>query len=106
MLILPLSLENNATTTGTATICSKEFGAPCEHAKEYLLFEKKNTFNLDLAKKHHMFLSSLKVIKKKCVKLHILKNAEKAFDSNLIDDYEDEKGISENPPPQKIANRK
>ena len=37
-LILPLSLENNATTTGTAAIIEefgKEFGVPCQHAKEY-----------------------------------------------------------------------
>ena len=41
-LILPLSLENNATTTGTAAIAEqfgKEFGVPCEHAKEYLPFD-------------------------------------------------------------------
>ena len=39
ILILPLCLENNAATTGTAAIIEqfgKEFGVPCEHDKEYL----------------------------------------------------------------------
>ena len=43
-LILPLSLENNATTTGTAVIIeefSNEFGIPCAHAKQYLPFDEK-----------------------------------------------------------------
>ena len=38
ILILPLCLENNAATTGTAAIIEqfgKEFGVPCEHDKEY-----------------------------------------------------------------------
>ena len=52
-LILPLSLENNATTTGTAAIIeefSKEFGVPCEHAKEYLPFDDTNkVFNIEAA---------------------------------------------------------
>ena len=52
-LILPLSLENNATTTGTAAIIEKfrkEFGVPCEHDKEYLPFDKKGqTFDINAA---------------------------------------------------------
>ena len=39
ILILPLCLENNAATAGTAAIIEqfgKEFGVPCEHDKEYL----------------------------------------------------------------------
>ena len=87
VLILPLSLENNATSTGTAAIIEefgKEFGVPCEHAKEYLPFdEQNNTFNLELARKHREFLFSLKDHKEEMLEtVRILKNAEKAFDSH------------------------
>ncbi len=58
MLILPLSLENNATTNGTAAIIEefgKEFGVPCEHAKEYLPFDAKNKlFDIDAGRKHRV----------------------------------------------------
>ena len=62
-LILPMSLENNATTTGTAAIVEqfgKEFGVPCEHAKEYLPFDQKSqTFDIEAARRHQDFLASL-----------------------------------------------
>ncbi len=49
-LILPLSLEDNSTTTGTAAILEefgKEFGVPCQHAKEYSPFDERGkTFDL------------------------------------------------------------
>ena len=94
MLILPLSLENNATTNGTATIIEefgKEFGVPCEHAKEYLPFDaKNNVFDIDAARKHHEFLASLYENKKEMLEtIRILNNAEKAFESHLVDDDDD-----------------
>ena len=90
-LILPLSLENNATTTGTAAIIEEfgnEFGIPCEHAKQYLPFDEKNkVFNIDAARKHHEFLFSLHEHKKEMIEtVRILNNAEKALDSELIED--------------------
>ena len=58
-LILPLSLENNATTSQTAAIF-EQFGVPCEHAKEYLPFyHKSQTFDIEAAKRHQDFLPSL-----------------------------------------------
>ena len=92
MLIFPLSLENNATVNGTAAII-EEFGRelcePCEHAKEYLPFDAKNKlFDIDAARKHHEFLA-LYEHKKMLETIHILSNAEKAFESHLVDDDED-----------------
>ena len=78
-----------------------EFGVPCEHAKEYLTFDEKknNTFNLELARKHHKFLSSLKDHREEMLEtVRILKNTEKAFDFHLVDDNEGEHDMSENPP--------
>ena len=84
-LILPLSLENNATTTGTAAIIEefgKEFGVPCQHAKEYLPFDNKGkTFDLVAAREHHRFIASLQTHKSSMVKtVQQLRDAEKAFD--------------------------
>ena len=63
-LILPLSLENNATTTGTAAIIEhfgKEFGVPCNHAKEYMPFDDKSkTFDIAAVRSHHEFLALLR----------------------------------------------
>ena len=83
-LILPLSLENNATTTGTAAIIEqfgKEFGVPCEHDKEYLPFDKKGqTFDIDAARCHQDFLSSLNKHKSEMAEtIRQLTEAEKAF---------------------------
>ena len=84
MLILPLSLENNATTTGTAAIIEKfgkEFGVPCEHDKEYLPFDVKNQlFDLHAARQHHEFLASLNIHKTTMVRtVQQLNDVEKAF---------------------------
>lgn len=94
-LILPLSLENNATTTGTAAIIEefgKEFGVPCEHAKEYLPFDDTNkVFNIEAARKHHLFLASLKEHKKEMAEtIRILKNAEKEFKLNLAEENDND----------------
>ena len=84
-LILPLSLENNATTTGTAAIIEefgKEFGVPCQHAKEYLPFDNKGkTFDLVAAREHHRIIASLQTHKSSMIKtVQQLRDAEKAFD--------------------------
>ena len=84
-LILPLSLEDNSTTTGTAAIIEefgKEFGIPCQHAKEYLPFDEKGkTFDLAAAQEHHRFLASLHAHKSSMVNtVQQLCEAEKAFD--------------------------
>ena len=62
-LILPLSLEDNATTTGTAAIIEefgKEFSVPCEHAKEYLPFDSQmKNFDINAVRRRQEFLASL-----------------------------------------------
>ncbi len=94
-LILPLSLENNATTTGTAAIIEefgKEFGVPCEHAKEYLPFDDTNkAFNIEAARKHHLFLASFKEHKKDMAEtIRILKNAEKELELNWVEENDND----------------
>ena len=84
-LILPLSLQNNAATTGTAAIVEqfgKEFGVPCEHAKEYLPFDQKNqTFDIEAARRHQDFLASLSNHKKDMTEtVRQLTEAEKGFE--------------------------
>ena len=89
-LILPLSLENNATTTGTAAIVEqfgKEFGIPCEHAKEYLPFDQKNkTFDIEAARRHQEFLASLSNHKKDMAEtVRQLTEAEKGFEMQSLE---------------------
>ncbi len=83
-LILPLSLENNATTTGTAAIV--------EHAKEYLPFDNANkVFNIEAARKHNLFLTSLKEHKKEMAEtICILKNAEKELELNRVEENDND----------------
>ncbi|CAB4033758.1 Hypothetical predicted protein [Paramuricea clavata] len=68
ILVLPLSLENNATITGTASVLEefgKEFNIPCNHARVVLPYnERMKTFNTDDARKHHEFLYLLQEHKK------------------------------------------
>ena len=61
-LILPLSLENNSTLTGTASILeqfSKEFKIPCKHASRHFVFDETNKCYLTSARKHHEFMIML-----------------------------------------------
>lgn len=59
-IILPLSIENNATITGTAAVLEhfgQEFNIPCAHAKMFLPYdESQKTFDIEAARKHHEFL--------------------------------------------------
>ena len=89
-LILPLSLENNATTTGTAAIVEqfgKEFGVPCEHAKEYLPFDQRSqTFDIEAARRHQDFLASLSSHKKDMMEtVRQLTEAEKGFEVQSLE---------------------
>ena len=72
-IILPLSIENNATITGTAAVLEKfgkEFKIPCAHAKVALPFdESKKTFDIEGARKHHEFLYLLQEHKKEMIPL-------------------------------------
>ena len=56
-LILPLSLENNATLTGTAAILehfNNEFKIPCKHASRHFVSdETKKFYDITSARKHH-----------------------------------------------------
>ena len=84
-LILPLSLEDNSTTTGTAAILEefgKEFDIPCGHAKVYLPFDGRNkTFDLKATREHHVFISLLHEHKSTMAKtIQQLREAEKAFE--------------------------
>ena len=67
-LILPLSLENNASITGTALILEdfvKEFVIPCMYAKVVLPYDEKlQNFNIEAARKHYKFLYLLQEHKK------------------------------------------
>ena len=62
-VILPLSLENNATLTGTAEILEEfgqEFSIPCPHNTGYLPYDVKgNRFDIASARKHFEFMDSI-----------------------------------------------
>jgi ankyrin repeat protein len=62
-LILPLSLENNSTLTGTASILeqfSREFKIPCKHASRHFVFDETDKcYDLTSARKHHEFMIML-----------------------------------------------
>lgn len=66
---LPLSFENQCTTTGAAnnlTLFSEEFKFPCKIEKRYLPMTKgKSEFNLDAAYERHAFLKTLSKHKEK-----------------------------------------
>ena len=61
--MLPLSLENNSTLTGTAAILeqfSREFETPCKHANRQFVFNKSSKlYDLAAARKHHEFMIML-----------------------------------------------
>lgn len=85
ILILPLCLENNAATTGTAAIIEqfgKEFGVPCEQS-----------FDMNAARCHQDFLSSLNKHKSEMTETMQLTEVEEAFDP--LKDVED-KSYSQN----------
>ena len=72
-ITLPLSIENNATITGTAAVLEhfgKEFGMPCNHSKVVLPYDENlKTFNIEAARKHHEFLYLLQEHKNQMVQL-------------------------------------
>ena len=72
-IILPLSIENNATITGTAAVLEhfgQEFNIPCARAKVVLPHnESQNTFDIEAARKHHDFLYLLQEHKNNMIQL-------------------------------------
>ena len=93
-LILPLSLENNATVAGTASVLEefgKEFQIPCNHATIVLPFdEKQQNFDIDAARKHHEFMYLLQEHKNEMKQLEQqLTTLEKQFVDNVhVDENE------------------
>lgn len=98
-LILPLSLENNSTITGTAAILEefgKEFGIACMHSKVVLPYDEKlQAFDIDAARKHHDFLYLLQEHKKEMQQLEeqlttIEKHLAESGEESNLDGEEDE----------------
>ena len=88
-LILPLSLENNATITGKASILEefgKEFQIPCNHSKVVLPYDDKlKTFDINAARKHNEFLYLLQEHKKE---MQQLEEQLTTFEKHLADSDE------------------
>ena len=81
-IILPLSIENNATITGTAAVLEhfgQEFEIPCTHSKVVLPYDEiLKTFNIEAAREHHEFLYLLQEHKNGMIQLEEqLKSIEK-----------------------------
>ncbi|KAJ7374197.1 hypothetical protein OS493_007270 [Desmophyllum pertusum] len=72
-IILPLSIENNATITGIAAVLEQfgqEFKIPCTHSKVVLPYDESlKTFNIEAARKHHKFLYLLQEQKNEMIQL-------------------------------------
>lgn len=62
-LILPLSLHDNSTLTGTASILEQfgeEFDIPCQHATRNFVFNRdENVYDISAAPKHYEFMLML-----------------------------------------------
>ncbi|CAB3996362.1 Hypothetical predicted protein [Paramuricea clavata] len=68
VVILPLSVEDNSTINGTASILEefgKEFGIDCNHQTSFLLFdENKKVFDLKASRNRYEFITHLEEHKK------------------------------------------
>ena len=96
-LILPLSLEDNSTITGTASVLEyfgKDLKIACNHAKMVLPYDEKlKTFDIESARKHHEFLYSLQEHKKDMDELQKqLTSIEKTLDINSESQHGEETG--------------
>ena len=85
VVILPLSVEDNATINGTASILEefgKEFNIDCNHQSSFLPFdENKNVFDLKAARNRYEFLALLEEHKKTMLDYKSqLDSTEKDFD--------------------------
>ena len=94
-LMLPLTLENNATTTGIEAIIEElvmnlVYLVNMQNNIFHLMKKRKNKlFNIHAARKHHESLFSLHEHKNEMIEtVCILSNAEKALDSQLIEDQD------------------
>lgn len=99
-LILPLSIENNATLPGTASILedlAKQFGIPCIHKAEVLDFdEAKKTFDLVGARCHFEFMKVLHHHRDEMAQLEVeIREAEKAIDGMIDTESDDETSESD-----------
>lgn len=78
-LILPLSVENNATVNGTASVLGEfgqQFKIPCVHTKEALQYnESLEVFDVDAARKHYEFLYLLQEHKNEMEQLEMRLNS-------------------------------
>ena len=110
-LLLPLSLENNATVTGTASILEQfgsEFGIPCEHADRYFAFDKeKKIYDINAARKHYEFMLMLFNHRDSMSNLEEqLRSMEKTLEeSNSDRELESCEDVSETLPSETLANR-
>jgi len=94
-LILPLSIENNATIPGSASILedlAKEFGVPCIHKSEVLEFDTtRKTFDLVGARCHFEFMKILHHHRDEMAQLEAeIREAEKALDGLNNTESDDE----------------
>ena len=86
-LILPISLENNATVNGTASVLEEfgqQFKIPCVHSKVALQYnESLGAFDLDAARKHYEFLYLLQEHKNEMEQLQMqLNSIDKELDAS------------------------
>lgn len=111
-LLLPLSLENNATVTGTASILEQfgeEFDIPCIHAHRCFAFDhNKKLYDINAARKHYEFMLMLFNHRDNMSNLEQqLRSMEKTLDENNLEERESESNEdeSESLPTETLANR-
>ena len=79
-IVLPLSIENIATITGTSAILEhfgQEFNIPCAHEKVVLPSDEfKKSFDIAAARRHREFLYSLQEHKEEMILLQLDKPRE------------------------------
>lgn len=86
-LILLLSLEDNSTVSGTASVLEdfgRQFKVPCVHAKVAMQYnESLEMFGIEAVRKHYEFLYLLQEHKKEMEQLQMqLRNIEKELDDS------------------------
>ena len=90
-LILPITLENNATVSGTASVLEEfgqQFKIPCVHTKVVLQYnESLGSFDIDAARKHYEFLYLLQEHKNEMEQLEMqLNSVDKELDASNRDE--------------------
>lgn len=102
VVILPLSVEDNSTINGTASILEefgKEFGIDCKHQTSFLPFdENKKVFDLKASRNRYEFITHLEEHKKTMLEYKSqLDSTEKDFEHNscVFQSAEDDKETNE-----------